>query len=67
MLKPQLDQFAQLRINNEDLLLIAGDSHKTGQSNKPMITHYEALQQFTEKNFSLMKFYIAGRHKIWLH
>ena len=42
-----------IRINDEDLLLIAGDSHKTGQSNKPMITHYEALQQFTEKNFGL--------------
>lgn len=44
-----------IEINNEDLLLIAGDAHKTGQSNEPMISHYEALQQFAENNFGLQE------------
>ncbi|MEI3604831.1 FAD-dependent oxidoreductase [Pseudogracilibacillus sp. SE30717A] len=40
-----------ITINNEDLLLIGGDGHKTGQSNEPMMNHYESLYQFTDKHF----------------
>lgn len=42
-----------ITINNEELLLIAGESHKTGQSNQPMMTHYKALQQFADQNFGV--------------
>lgn len=43
-----------IQINGEELMLIAGESHKTGQSNKPMLAHYEALQQFADTNFGLV-------------
>lgn len=38
--------------NGEDLLLIGGESHKTGQG-IDTFKHYEALQKFAEKNFSV--------------
>lgn len=37
-------------INGEEMLLIAGDNHKTGQG-KPEIEHYEALEKFATENF----------------
>jgi glycine/D-amino acid oxidase-like deaminating enzyme/nitrite reductase/ring-hydroxylating ferredoxin subunit len=38
--------------NGEDLLLIGGESHKTGQG-IDTFKHYEALQQFAERTFSV--------------
>lgn len=37
-------------INDVNMLLIAGENHKTGQSKKPMLAHYEALAQFATQN-----------------
>ncbi len=42
-----------ISINNEDLLLIGGDGHKTGQSDDPMMNHYEALYTFANKHFDV--------------
>lgn len=39
-------------INGEDMLLIVGESHKTGQG-KDTLEHYKALASFGEKNFGL--------------
>lgn len=38
--------------NGEDLILVSGDSHKTGQG-IDTFKHYEALQQFAEKVFNV--------------
>lgn len=42
-------------MNGEDLWLIAGENHKTGQGTST-IKHYEALQQFAEKQFGISEF-----------
>jgi len=42
-------------INGEDLWLFSGENHKTGQG-KSTIKHYEALQQFAEKQFGIEEF-----------
>ncbi|WP_163969793.1 FAD-dependent oxidoreductase [Oceanobacillus halotolerans] len=42
-------------IGNEDLWLIGGENHKTGQG-IPTIDHYKALQSFAEKHFGIDKF-----------
>lgn len=39
-------------MNGEDLWLIVGENHKTGQG-KSTIKHYEALQQYAEENFGI--------------
>jgi len=40
---------------NEDLWLISGEDHKTGQG-KSTIKHYEALQSFAESTFSIQNY-----------
>ena len=42
-----------IQINGEDMLLIGGGSHKTGQTNEPMFENYEAIEQFAEQNFKI--------------
>ncbi|WP_423190285.1 FAD-dependent oxidoreductase [Alkalibacterium sp. f15] len=39
--------------NGEDLLLIGGESHKTGKSNPPTQVHYENLERFGKEWFEL--------------
>lgn len=40
-------------IDEEEYIFIVGDSHKTGQSNKSMDEHFEALASFGEQHFSI--------------
>jgi len=42
-----------ITIDGEEFLLFAGESHKTGQSDKPMMAHYNALYDFANKNFTV--------------
>src|SRR5699024_8015729 len=42
-------------MDGEDLWLIVGENHKTGQG-KSTMKHYEALQQFAEKQFGISEF-----------
>ncbi|SFA74966.1 Glycine/D-amino acid oxidase [Lentibacillus halodurans] len=42
-------------MNGEDLWLISGENHKTGQG-KSTMKHYEALQQYAEKQFGISEF-----------
>lgn len=42
-------------MNGKPLLLIGGESHKTGQS-KSTMAHYAALQQYAEDNFHITDF-----------
>jgi len=42
-------------VDGEDLWLIGGESHKTGQG-KSMIKHYEALHDFARKHISIDEF-----------
>ncbi|GAB3805062.1 FAD-dependent oxidoreductase [Virgibacillus kimchii] len=42
-------------LNGEDLWLISGENHKTGQG-KSMIEHYQALHEYAGKNFSIEEF-----------
>ncbi len=42
--------FRSVKINGEDMLLVIGDSHKTGQG-VPEIEHYEALEKEAVKTF----------------
>ncbi|TFJ93872.1 FAD-dependent oxidoreductase [Lentibacillus salicampi] len=42
-------------MNGEDLWLIGGENHKTGQGRSTM-DHYEALHQFAEKQFGISDF-----------
>lgn len=44
----------KVQIDDEEMLLIGGDDHKTGQSDVPMMDHYEALKKFTEENFKIV-------------
>jgi len=39
-------------IDDEDMLLIVGESHKTGQTNDTMIKHFKALENFSEEKFA---------------
>lgn len=39
-------------MDGEDLWLVGGDSHKTGQG-QPTMEHYNALEQFADKNFGI--------------
>ena len=41
--------------NDEKLILVGGDSHKTGQG-VDMIKHYEALEAFAEETFGITEF-----------
>src|SRR5699024_6802021 len=41
--------------NGEDLWLVVGENHKTGQG-ESTINHYKALQVFAEKHFSISDF-----------
>src|SRR5699024_12641047 len=45
----------KVTIDNEDLWLIVGENHKTGQG-KSTIKHYHALQDFAMKNFGITDF-----------
>lgn len=40
-------------INGENYVLFGSGSHKTGQSNGPMIENYKAIEQFADENFGL--------------
>ncbi|MFC4557319.1 FAD-dependent oxidoreductase [Virgibacillus kekensis] len=40
------------KMDGEELWLIGGENHKTGQG-KPTIEHYEALQEYAEKQFGI--------------
>ncbi|SFD77649.1 Glycine/D-amino acid oxidase [Lentibacillus persicus] len=44
-----------VNMNDEDLWLIGGDSHKTGQG-ESTIKHYEALQDYAAKQFGISEF-----------
>lgn len=41
-----------VKVNDEEMILIAGDAHKTGQGENTEL-HYEALKDFATKNFSV--------------
>ena len=41
--------------NGEELVLIVGENHKTGQSKVETMEHYKALEQFGEEIFGLKK------------
>jgi glycine/D-amino acid oxidase-like deaminating enzyme/nitrite reductase/ring-hydroxylating ferredoxin subunit len=41
-----------VKINGEEVWLVIGDNHKTGQG-KPTIEHYEALRDFAEKHIGI--------------
>lgn len=41
-------------INNEKMLLIGGDNHKTGQSHGQMMAHYDTLRKFADEKFQLL-------------
>src|SRR5690625_6052650 len=43
------------KVQNEDLWLISGEDHKTGQG-KSTIKHYEALQSFAKSTFSIQNY-----------
>ena len=43
------------KMNGEDLWLVGGENHKTGQG-KSMIEHYHALHDFAKKQFSIDEF-----------
>lgn len=42
-----------IEINGEEMLLIGAGSHKTGQSNGPMIANYQPIQEFAQEKFQL--------------
>ena len=42
-----------IRINNEDMILIVGAGHKTGQSKKDTMEHYRTLETFGEQTFGI--------------
>lgn len=44
-----------VKMNGEDLWLISGENHKTGQGTSTM-NHYEALQEYTEKEFGISEY-----------
>lgn len=42
-----------IKINDEKLMLLVGESHKTGQSDDTMIKHFKALEQYGKEKFSV--------------
>lgn len=44
-----------IEINGENMLLLGGGSHKTGQSNGPMMKNYEEIAHFFDEHFGVEK------------
>ena len=42
-----------ITIENEQLMLLVGESHKTGQTDETMMQYYQALEKYGKEHFSL--------------